>query len=104
MDQRGVWQAVMLRRSSDKDLCPVKAMAEWYGRMGKRTCPAFQHENIFPLTQYQFWAVIHVVWRQAGLDVYGTHFSHIGVASTAANLGFSTPEVQCLGRWRFQAY
>lgn len=46
MDQRGVGQVVTLH----KDLCSVKALMEWYGRMRQRTGPLFQHENGLPHT------------------------------------------------------
>lgn len=108
-DQAGQGKQVQLHGCDDPKLCPIKALASFLEVRGQEAGFLFIHSDGSPLTKYQFWVVTSKALASLGLQgvQFGTHSFRIGAASTAAAMGYSSTQIQGLGRWRsraFQAY
>ncbi|KAJ7332422.1 hypothetical protein JRQ81_014602 [Phrynocephalus forsythii] len=100
-DQRARGQRVELGTCTREDVCPVRAMVEYVALRGEGDGPLFRHADGGPLTKFQFWSLTQRALEKLGLEgmKFGTHSFRIGVASTAAALGYGPREIQSLGWW-----
>ncbi|XP_066444897.1 uncharacterized protein [Eleutherodactylus coqui] len=85
--------------------CPVLLVKEF----AKRHCgtgPFLCHASGFPLTKYQFTAVMRNSIRMLGLNPseFGSHSFRIGAATSAFACGMGIEGVKKVGRWKSDAY
>lgn len=68
--------------------------------------PLFCHQNLEPITVYQFNTELSRCLTFCGLDTkkYKGHSFRIGAASHAADKGFSDAQIRTLGRWKSDAF
>ena len=68
--------------------------------------PLFCHANGFPLTRYQFGAVLSKSLSNLGLPLscYKSHSFRIGHATTLAMAGIPTEQIKSMGRWKSNIY
>ncbi|XP_072041931.1 integrase/recombinase xerD homolog [Amphiura filiformis] len=105
-DQRGNATVLTIRNAGEASVCPVSAMVRFLRVRPTGEGPLFVHLDKSPLTRYQ---VNHILRKALEFGGYPSHkfSSHsfrIGAATSAAVSGFSSEEIQSLGRWRSGIY
>ena len=105
-NQRGPPQCIHLVENTDQYLCPVSALRQFSAIRPQFLGPYFCHFDGSPLTQYQFNAVLQEALAFIGLDGarITSHSFRIGAASSASQLGVANNDIQCMGRWRSDAF
>ncbi|MES9883959.1 MAG: tyrosine-type recombinase/integrase [Sedimenticola sp.] len=83
------------------NVCPVKAMVAFLRIRPNTSSYLLCHQNGFPLTRYQFAAILKMVTRALHLEtaLYGTHSFRIGAATWLAKRGVSNATIKKMGRW-----
>ena len=105
-DQCGQSVKLLIDKSKDVKLCPVKAMSDWLNIRGEVLGPLFIHFGGDPLTSFQFGQVLKEGIKTIGLspDYYSSHSLRIGAATSAALCGFSDERIKEMGRWKSAAF
>ena len=105
-DQRGNGTILRVNRGGDSRICPVKALERYLAVRPKGEGPLFVHMDKSPLTRYQVNALLHKSLEFSGYHPgqFSTHSFRIGAATSAALSGFSSEEIQQLGRWKSSIY
>ena len=90
----------------DNWVCPVHAMKQYIRLRSAFSGPLFCHANGFPLTRYQFGAVLSKSLSYLGLPLscYKSHSFRIGRATTLAMAGVPTEQIKSMGRWKSNVY
>ena len=95
----------VLIQHSDPEICPVRNMREYLHYRPPGDGPLFQKNNA-PLTRKNITDKIQKVckfqdWRG---DVFNTHSFRIGRATLWAKQGYSSSQIQHMGRWSSDAF
>ena len=92
------------------NFCPVEALQKFLQLRVRfanspRT-PLFLFKDYSHLTRAKFLGLLHKICERAGLnsDNFKGHSFRIGAATSAAAKGLQDHLIQCLGRWRSDAY
>ena len=85
---------------------PVQGLLDYCQIRGVQPGPLFCHQNLEPITVYQFNTELSRCLTFCGLDTkrYKGHSFRIGAASHAADKGFSDAQIRTLGRWKSDAF
>lgn len=104
-DQYGSGSLIRINKT-DKEVCPVKALAKFLALRPQFQGPLLIHYNKQPLTRYQFSAMLKKSVALIGLNysVFKSHSFRIGAATSASQLGFSVEDIKKAGRWSSEAY
>ena len=96
---------IVLAATKD-DLCPVGALLLWLAKRGHGPGPLFQFSSGAPLTHPLFVTKLQKALSEAGISPTGFlgHSFCSGVATLAAQKGFSDTHIKQLERWKSQAY
>ena len=90
--------------------CPIEALRNFLGLRirfaNSPYTPLFLFENYSHLTRLTFLDLLHRTCKIAGLNSnqFKGHSFRIGAATSAASKGIQDHMIQCLGRWRSDAY
>ena len=105
-DQEGRSTLLQVCRGPDSAVCPVEGLLNFLQVRPPGNGPLFWHMDKSPLTRYQFNSVLQKSVHLAGLGEgkFSTHSFRIGAATTAAGCGFSSEEIQRMGRWKSNVY
>ena len=105
-DQRGNAVVLKFNRGGGSLVCPVAAMERYLAVRPRGDGPLFIHMDKTPLTQYQVGTVLKTALEFRGYPSarFSSHSFRIGAATSAAMCGFSSEEIQQLGRWKSCAY
>jgi hypothetical protein len=92
--------------SPSSSACPVVHLQHYQSVRGTTPGPFFCHQNGQPIHAYEFREVLDKAKAQAGLsDCRITpHSFRIGAATYAAANGFSSQQIQAMGRWKSSAF
>ena len=100
-------QSVVISSQTDKVVCPVLALRDYFRQASGDTVMLFTHFDLTPLTKYQ----LNHVLKSAVLfcdfpnpNLYQSHSFRIGAATSAKKRGVSDEEIQAMGRWRSGAF
>ncbi|XP_044134425.1 uncharacterized protein LOC122926964 [Bufo gargarizans] len=99
---RGVW--IPLHQVAGV-ACPVRLVSAYCAaRVGGTNF--FTHQDVSPLTKFQFVSVFRACLLRLGVDPkdFGTHSFRIGAATEAARAGLPESEVMRIGRWQSACY
>ena len=91
---------------TDKDLCPVGAVAAYLAVRGREPSPFFKFGKGTPLSRTALVSRMRTALGSSGVDAskYSGHSFRIGVATTAASAGIEDSLIKTLGRWESAAY
>lgn len=91
---------------TDRDLCPVGAVAAYLAVRGRDPGPFFRFIGGKPLTRVALVRRVREALQPSGVDVskYSGHSFRIGAATAAAAVGIEDSLIKTLGRWRSSAY
>ena len=91
---------------SGNELCPIRAMTEYFSQRGSQSGPLFYFRNGRYLTRSRFVGQVREALRQAGVDAskFAGHSFRRGAATTALEKVISDATIKMLGRWRSEAY
>ena len=97
---------ISIKSQSDSDLCPVKAMRDYWVLRGNKPGPLFCFADMKPIPRSFFVARLKHSLNFCGLDprYYQSHSFRIGSASFLSSQGFSNEQIQKLGRWKTMAF
>jgi len=86
--------------------CPVKLITQYFLLRGNEPGPAFCLENGRALEPSLFRNTLTAVSRAAGLNSLHltSHSFRIGAATFAASRGYSSQQIQAMGRWKSDAF
>ncbi|XP_075034603.1 uncharacterized protein LOC142096118 [Mixophyes fleayi] len=105
-DQAGIGHWFTLSKIQDQSICPVK-ICKYFSSIRPHGSEVWLvHEDLSPLTKFQFHAVMCNTLNALGLNSseFGTHSFRIGAATAAAASGASVTSIQRLGRWKSGCY
>ncbi|XP_077311195.1 uncharacterized protein LOC143930594 [Lithobates pipiens] len=108
-DQVGKGRMIKLGRAGYIPICPVQNNLNFIAFRPFFHGSFFIHNDLSPLTRYQFSSVLSSCLKTLGLSgfYFSSHSFRIGAATAANSMGFSSEEVQRLGRWdsvRYKSY
>lgn len=105
-DQSGRGHWITLNGSADPILCPLKISKEFVARRPVSDGCFLIHDNLSPLTKFQFSYVLKKCLSYLGLAhlKITTHSFRIGAATEAARLGLDDSIIKKLGRWESSRY
>ena len=97
---------ILIEREAAMPFCPVQGLINYCQLRGVQPGPLFCHQNLEPITVYQFNTELSRCLTFCGLDTkrYKGHSFRIGAASHAADKGFSDAQIRTLGRWKSDAF
>ena len=86
--------------------CLVQGLINYCQLRGVQPGLLFYHQNLEPITVYQFNTELSRCLTFCGLDTkkYKGHSFRIGAASHAADKGFSDSHIRTLDRWKSDAF
>lgn len=93
--------------STGTDMCPVAAILQYLSRRGVGTQgPLFIFQDGVPVTRHFFTSTLVQVLEFSGLlpSQYKSHSFRIGAATWAAIKGFTSLQIQTMGRWKSSAH
>ncbi|XP_066462916.1 uncharacterized protein [Eleutherodactylus coqui] len=98
----GEWLRI---RALGTEWCPVKLVRDVMARHSGGG-PLLVHATGFPVTRYQFTAIMRSCLKNLGLapNDFGSHSFRIGAATSAFSCGLRSEEVKRVGRWKSEAY
>lgn len=97
---------ILLKKQDNSKICPVRHLEKYLARSTHKQGPLFQHKCNCPVQSIFFNTVLKKCVKRAGLDPkrYKPHSFRIGGATHAHLLGYSTSQIQALGRWKSSAF
>lgn len=97
---------ILLKRQADSKICPVRHLQKYLALAKHKLGPLFQHKCNCPVQSTFFSMILKKCVKQAGLDTtkFKPHSFRIGGATHAHGLGYSTSQIQALGRWKSSAF
>lgn len=86
--------------------CPVRALNHYLNIRGTTPGPLFRNMNGSPITPYRFRSLLRTAVSHAALSDYHItpHSFRIGAATYAATKGFTSTQIQAMGRWHSNAF
>jgi site-specific recombinase XerD len=92
--------------SPSSSSCPVYHLQRYQSLRGITPGPFFCHQNGQPIHAYEFREVLDKVKARAGLSDsrITPHSFRIGAATYAAANGYSSQQIQAMGRWKSSAF
>lgn len=99
-DQAGKGHLIILGFCSVAALCLVRVLHDYLFLCQQGPGALLCHNNGSPLMKLQFWKVTSQAFQSSGIEGWkcGTHSFCIGVASTAATLGYNVEQIQRVGQ------
>ena len=103
---RGDSTSIILKKTKDKTVCPVRALYKYFTLDKSRSCPLFRNKNGSPVSARFFRYILRHCVLDSNLDPkeYTAHSFRIGWATFAHDNNLSNTQIQQLGRWRSQAF
>ena len=97
---------ILIEHEAAMPFCPVQGLINYCQLPGVQPGPLFCHQNLEPITVFQFNTELFRCLTFCGLDTkkYKGHSFRIGAASHAADKGFSDAQIRTLGRWKSDAF
>ena len=97
---------ITLKKQSDEDICPVKAMNDYLAIRGSLPGPLFCYLNGKPVNRNFFSQKLKYSLNFCGYDTkrYKCHSFRIGGASYFSSLGYSDSQLKTMGRWNSNAF
>ena len=97
---------ILIEHEAAMPFCPVQGLINYCHLPGVQPGPLFCHQNLEPITVFQFNTELFRCLTFCGLDTkkYKGHSFRIGAASHAADKGFSDAQIRTLGRWKSDAF
>lgn len=87
------------------DRCVVRLLAAYLEARGFSEGPLFLTADGYPVKRNHFRSVLQQSLQYCGLEsCFKPHSFRIGGATEAMRLGYSSEQVQAMGRWRSQAF
>lgn len=104
-DQVGAGTTICILSQRDKNVCPVRLMANYIKDRPPYPGPLFCHEGN-QITRYQVLALLKRSLSILGIEHNGirTHSFRIGMATTCSVEGIPDEQIKKLGRWKSEAY
>ena len=104
-DQERKGVKIIIGKTED-DLCPLSAMLSFLKVRGSHPGPLFCWKSGSPLSKSRFVESVRSALTTANLPAnsFAGHSFRIGAATTAASAGICDSSIQCLGRWKSNAY
>ena len=104
-DQQGYGHIIVVP-SSNKDICPVRALKQYNCIRPKFQGSFFRHVNGVPVTRYQFTKVLKTALSHCNMAPgrFTSHSFRIGAATSAALAGWSDSQISECGRWKSNAF
>ena len=91
---------ILIEHEAAMPSCPIQGISNYCQLRGMQPGPLFWHQNLEPITVYQFNTELSRCLTFCGLDTkkYKGHSFGISATSHAANKGFLDTQIHTLGR------